>query len=349
MSAATFRTAIVGVSGPRAAGHAEAYRHVRGGRIVAVSSRRHDAREAFAQRFGVERHYADYREMLQRERPDLVHVNTPPSVRLEVLRAAEVSGVPGVVLEKPIGTSGEDYLELEAFARTTNLKVAVNHQLHFHPRRAMLQDAVRDGAIGEIRLVEASARHNVAYQGTHMLQAIRAFTPSSTPVSVLGQVSGAAGLRQSAAHHYAPDTTLAELSFDDGVRALLRCGPFAPAAGDEGLPIHLHKRVAVFGTRGFVHWTMHGWQAHSDGAHRSGRHDYEVEDTAGQVRLTEAMFDWLGDDSAVHPLALRSALEEFNLVLAIYTSALEREVRRLPLQPGPELIARLRAELAPRA
>ena len=36
-----------------------------------------------------------------------------------------------------------------------------------------------------------------------------------------------------------------------------------PQVGGEG--IHTHKRVAVHGSRGFVHWTMWNWQASIDG------------------------------------------------------------------------------------
>jgi predicted dehydrogenase len=341
----TLRCALVGAGGARAVGHAEAYRYIARGRLVAACGRRRDAVAAFADRFGIEGRYTDVREMLERERPDVLHVTTPPHVRLEVLRAAQAAGVAGAIVEKPLGVQGEDFLEIEAFAPTCTIKVAVNHQLHFHPRRTVLQRAVREGAIGEVRLVEASARHNVAYQGTHALEAIRAFTPGLAPLSLFAQASGAVGLRGEAHHHPAPDHLLAEITFEGGVRGLLRCGDRAPAAAGAGPDVHLHKRVAVHGTRGFAHWTMHGWELNADGELRSGRHDYAEEDVRGQTRLTEAMFDWLADDTAVHPLSLDRALEDLGLVLAAYASALERRPCALPMRPTPELIARLREAL----
>jgi predicted dehydrogenase len=342
---AELKCAIVGVSGPRAAGHAEAYPLLERGRVVAVSSRRPGAADAFADRFGIEGRYADHRAMFERVRPDLVHVNTPPHVRLEILRDADAAGIAGVILEKPLGVSGEDYRALEAFARTSDLKVAVNHQLHFHPRRAALQRAVREGAIGEVRFVEASAQHNVAYQGTHMLEAIRAFTAPAMPESVFAQAAGADGLQPRPHNHLAPDDVLAEIAFDGGLRGLLRCGPGAPDAPGGGDPIHLHKRVAVYGTDGFVHWTMHGWEASFAGNRQMGRHDYADEDVRGQAALTEAMLAWLAGDAATHPLSLDGALTDFNLVLAIYASALQRQVCSLPYAPAQGLIGRLRDTL----
>jgi predicted dehydrogenase len=338
-----FKCAIIGVSGPRARGHAEAYQHIQRGELAAISTRQRDKLDAFGDRFHVQALYTDYREMFEKERPDLVHVNTPPNVRLEILQAAEAAGVPALIVEKPLAIQGEDYLAMRDFARDCKVKIAVNHQLHFHPRRMALQRLVQDGQIGEVRFVEASARMNLAYQGTHSLQAIHAFHPSGTPTSVFGQVSGAEGLPENPRQHFAPDQCLAAIAFEDGVSALLRCGANAPAVGSGG--INTHKRVAVYGTRGYVHWTMWSWDAFYDGKVESGVHEYGEEDILGQAAMTEAMFDWLEDENAVHPLNLDVSLQDFNIVLGTYMSALHHQVVNLPVDPEPDLIAALRQRL----
>ena len=176
-----YKCAIVGVGGGRARGHAEAYKHIRRGRLAAVSTRRQEKLDAFGGRYEVEARYASYRELFEREKPDLVHVNTPPNVRLEVFEAADEVGVPALIVEKPVAIQGEDYLAIRRFAARSSVKIAVNHQLHFHPRRAALQNLVRDGAIGDVRFVDASAHLNLAYQGTHVLQSIAAFNRSGIP------------------------------------------------------------------------------------------------------------------------------------------------------------------------
>ena len=71
-----------------------------------------------------------------------------------------------------------------------------------------LQKLVQDGKIGEIRFIDASSGMNLAYQGTHSLQAIDAFNPSGISTSVFGQVSGAGGLRDTPRKHFAPDQCL---------------------------------------------------------------------------------------------------------------------------------------------
>ena len=337
-----FRCAIVGVSGGRARGHAEAYEHITRGRLAAISTRQRDKLDDFGQQFGVVARYTDYREMFARERPDLVHVNTPPTVRLEVMQAADEAGIPALIVEKPLACQGEDYLAIREFAGRTRVKIAINHQLHYHPRRQCLQRLVQEGKIGEVRFVEASARMNLAYQGTHSLQAIGAFLPGARPRTVFGQVSGTEGLRETRGQHYAPDQSLAKINYDSGAHALLQCGAHAPAVREDG-KVHTHKRIVVYGTRGYVGWTMWSWETSIDGRYHKGAHAYPDQDVLGQAAMTEAMLDWLDDDRHVHALNLDLALQDFNVILGLYTSALHHQVVDLPVEPEPALIERLRA------
>ena len=111
-----YKTAIVAVSGGRANHHAEAYQHITRGELAAISTRQRDNLDQFGERHGVAARYTDYREMFEKEKPDLVHVNTPPNVRLEIFEAAEAAGVPAVLVEKPLAIQAEDYLAIRAFA-----------------------------------------------------------------------------------------------------------------------------------------------------------------------------------------------------------------------------------------
>ena len=341
-----YKSAIVAVSGGRAKGLADAYQHIRRGKLAAISTRQRDKLDAFGEAYDVAARYTDYRQMFAKEQPDVVHVNTPPHVRLEIFEAAEEAGIPAVIVEKPLAIQGEDYLAIRDFAaRKPRVKIAINHQLHFHPRRQHLQNLVSEGAIGDLRFIEASSGMNLAYQGTHSLQAVGAFHPKGQAQSVFGQAAGAAGLADTPGQHFAPDQSMAAISYSDGLQAVLRCGDNAPRV-DPTKPFHQHKRIAVYGTRGHVHWTMWGWETLIDGTLASGDHVYDEQDIRGQAAMTEAMFDWLEDDRAAHPLHLGSALDDFSIILALYMSALRHQVIELPLEsPDAELVARLRKTL----
>ena len=339
------KAAIIAVSGWRARGLADAYAHVKRAKLAAISTRQRDNLDAFGERYGIKSRYTDYREMFEKEKPDIVHVNTPPHVRLEIFKAAEAAGIPAVIVEKPLAIQAEDFLEIRAFAASKpRVKIAINHQLHFHPRRQQLQNLVQDGAIGDLRLIDASSGMNLAYQGTHSLQAIGAFNPDGQPKTVFGQVAGGQGLLENVKQHYAPDQSLAAIEYSNSVQASLRCGENAPRvkAGD---PNNKHKRVAVYGTRGYIHWTMFSWETLIDGVYQSGEHQYYEQDILGQAAMTEAMIDWLEDERAVHPLNLANAISDFNVILALYSSALNRQVVEFPFEPESGLIDKLRAAL----
>lgn len=338
-----YKCGIVGVSGKRARGHADAYRLIRRGKLTCVSSRQRDQLDEFGDEYRIPCRYTDYRKMFHREKPDLIHVNTPPDVRREILEAAQDAGIPAVLIEKPIACQGEDYSGILRFSQKSDVKVAVNHQLHFHPRRQRMQQFVSDGNIGEIRFIEASAGMNLAYQGTHSLQAIGAFHAEGKPVSVFGQVAGVTGLQDTPRRHYAPDQCLASIQYHNGISAVLRCGEIAPRMSTG--PLHSHKRIAVYGTDGYIHWTMWSWETSTRGKREVGAHQYPEEDMIGQARMTEAMFDWLDDETLVHPLNLEVTLRDFNIILGLYMSALNRQTVFLPVDPSPGLIDSLRKKL----
>ena len=65
------KCAIIGVSGGRARGLAEAYQHVTHGKLAAISTRTEENLHAFGDTFDVDTRYLDYREMFEKEQPDL--------------------------------------------------------------------------------------------------------------------------------------------------------------------------------------------------------------------------------------------------------------------------------------
>ena len=73
--------------------------------------------------------------------------------------------------------------------------------------------------------------------------------------------------------------------------------------------------------------------------------EYRAEDVLGQAAMTEAMFNWLEDDAALHPLNLDAALRDFEVILALYSSAHKHAVVEPPITPEAELIQKLRDTL----
>jgi len=335
-----YKCAMLGCGG-RAHGHADAYRFVRKGKLVAICDMNEERLHAFGDRWNIAARYTDFETMLDREKPDLLHIVTPPQLRFDLLAKADAHGVPAVLVEKPIALQGEDYRQLRQLAATAKSKICVNHQLHFHPRSLEFQRDVAEGRIGELRFLEASARLGLSGQGTHIMELIAAYTPGATPTTVFGNVGGTRGF---ASNHPAPDYSVASIEFDNGVRAQLLCGTNAPRMNDSYE--HMHKRIAAYGTRGFRHWTMEWWERTApDGTLEKGVHRYAEEDVVGQAGITDAALEWLDDTSRVHPTNLDASLNQFNVILGIYTSALKNAPVSLPVEPEDGLLDALRARL----
>ncbi len=328
--------------GPRARGHADAYRFVKKARLEAVCDMNAERLGKFADEFRIPRRYANLREMLEREKPDLLHVVTPPHQRLEFFQLAEEFGVPAVLVEKPLCLDAADFKAIAAFGQTAKTKVIVNHQLRYHPKVLELMEVVRGGEIGEVRLIDGSARLPLAGQGTHVLNLMFAYSGDRRPARVFGQASGK---RFWIPHHPCPDSAVGELVFDSGAHGLLACGDNAPTVHDPNVS-WMHKRVAVYGTQGFVHWTMNSWELCTPRrGYQRGEKSYAEEDVRGEGAMTDAIFAWLEDAARPHFNRLEVSLAESNTVLGLYQSALERAIVPLPFAPTGSLLDALRATL----
>lgn len=337
-----FKCAFLGC-GPRARGHARAYQDVKRGQMVAICDMNDQRRNEFGDEFGIKTRYTDLHEMLETEKPDLLHIVTMPTLRVDLMTTASEHGVPAVIIEKPIALQGEDYRALRALNANTKTKFCVNTQLHFHPRNLQLKQDVAEGKIGEIRLIDASARSTPLDQGVHVLELAHSYSGFSPFTCVFGNVSDGSEI---ASIQPAPAMAAATFAFESGVQGRLMCGACAPLATDRVEIRYAHKRVAVYGTEGFIHWTMGGWERNlKGGQYESGSHEYGAEDQLGQAGLTEAAFDWLLDENKPHPTRLERSLDQFNAILGIYVSALNHQPVGLPFDPPDGLLATLKQRL----
>jgi predicted dehydrogenase len=315
---------------------------VKRGTIAAICDLDEERLNAFGDEFGGTR-YTDVHEMLEKEQPDLLHIVTVPSLRVPLMTLAAEHEVPIAIVEKPIALQGEDWHEIRELNSRCRTKFVVNTQLHFHARNLELKRDVEEGRIGEVRCIDVSAGSTPLDQGVHVLELAHSYNGFAPFVSVFGQVSGAAALDS---RQPAPDMAEATLMFENGVHAVLVCGSCAPRATDSESIYH-HKRISVYGTRGFVQWTMASWERQTpEAGYERGSHEYGVEDDLAQARLTEACFDWLEDEEKAHPTRRERSLEQFNVILGLYTSALTCKPVNLPCDPPDGLLDALRVRLA---
>ena len=151
------RVAIVG-AGRVAAFHLHGYREA-GAEVVAVADVDEAAAERRAEPFGA-RVYADYREMLDRERPDAVSICTPPFLHAEQLIACARAGV-SILAEKPFALTVDEGARMLEAARAAGVVLAVNFAHRFYEPTERVRALLDEGRLG--RPITFHVRFGVDY------------------------------------------------------------------------------------------------------------------------------------------------------------------------------------------
>ena len=344
-----YKSAFLGCGG-RARAHASAYRFVKGGKIGAICDMNEDLLNSFGEQFDVSSRYTDLDEMLEKEKPDLLHIVTAPvlrgtnqRIRYPLMKQASDHGVPAAIVEKPIAVESEDWKQIAGLADETKTKFIVNTQLNFHPKNLELKRDVAEGKIGEIKFIDASARSTPVDQAPHVLQLVSSYIDNSRPTRVLGQISGKQQLDSA---QPSPMHAAAQAIYENGLHVSLAFGTGMGTLASEGGGNTAHKRVFVVGTKGFVHWRFSSWERSThEGGYEGGPLNYGEQDIQAQGNLTEAAFAWLDDEKNEHPTHLKQSLAEFNLLLGIYYSGITNEIIDLPFDPPDGLMDLLRENL----
>jgi predicted dehydrogenase len=142
------RVAIVGC-GKIADGHVEEVQKLAHlARVVAVCDREELMAEQLALRHGIAAHYSDFDRLLAVERPDVVHVATPPASHLAVATQALRAGC-HVYVEKPLTVTHADTTELLTRARTAGRKLTAGYTYLFDPPALAVQSLLARGVLGE--------------------------------------------------------------------------------------------------------------------------------------------------------------------------------------------------------
>lgn len=123
-------------------------------RVSAVASRSLDRATEFATRFGIERAYGDYEQLVADPAVDIVYVACPHSEHRKLALLAIAAGK-HVLVEKPIGMNAAEAREIADAARAAGVFAMEAMWSRFLPQTTVLAALVADGALGDIRIVTA--------------------------------------------------------------------------------------------------------------------------------------------------------------------------------------------------
>jgi predicted dehydrogenase len=121
--------------------------------VVAVSSGRRERAEKAARDFGIAAYFTDFEEMLEKEKPDVVSIVTPPSLHCAMTLAAVGRGI-HVLCEKPFALNLEEARRMRDATERANLIGMIDYEFRFLPARAYATELLRQNYAGEIRMAD---------------------------------------------------------------------------------------------------------------------------------------------------------------------------------------------------
>lgn len=250
-----------GIGSSRLGSHAAAYTSSARVDLVAACDVDAARREGAQTRWRIPHVYAEAREMLEREAPDIVSICTPPEARGKLPEDLLADGmVKGVLVEKPLGWTLNDAGALLASARASSAIVAVNYVRRYAPVYRDMAAAIRQGTIGRVQVVRGLYTKGIVNNGGHMIDLLRLYFGEPRDVQLIADAIDEAG-----------DPTVSfRMWFDGGIEATVH-----------GLD---HSAGSIFeldiiGTMGRLRF--------SDLGHRMER--WTVEDTIGTYGFRQFM------------------------------------------------------------
>lgn len=133
---------------------------VEGARAAAVASRDPERARAYAAEHGIERAHGSYQALLADPGVDAVYISLPNSLHHEWTMKALDAGK-HVLCEKPLALSVEEVDEIDNAARRNDRLVLEAFMYRHAPRWQRAVQLVRDGAIGEARIIRAGMAYRV--------------------------------------------------------------------------------------------------------------------------------------------------------------------------------------------
>jgi predicted dehydrogenase len=149
----SLKIAIVGC-GKIADAHIGEIRKIPSVQLCAVCDLEPIMAEQLAVRYAVPRWYCDLTRLLEVEKPDVLHITTPPQSHLSLTRQAVAAGC-HIFLEKPVALRHSDAEAIIATAVRAGRKLAVNYWPRFEAPALELRRLYETGVLGNPVHVES--------------------------------------------------------------------------------------------------------------------------------------------------------------------------------------------------
>ena len=182
-----FRVGII-ASGRIARMHGGGWRGCDRTEIVAIADSHPEALATYASEFDVNNQYLDYREMMEKEKLDIVSVCSWNPQHAEMTIAAATYKPKAILCEKPMACSLGEAEAMMIVCERNGVKFAVGHQRRFYSSWREARRLIQDGAIGEPRRLWSAVRAGMMNTGTHCIDFQRFALGDAQAEWVMGSV-----------------------------------------------------------------------------------------------------------------------------------------------------------------
>jgi len=261
--AKTYRVAVIGRTGKGNYGHGldVVWNSIPNVEVVAVADADEKGRAACAARIKAKNVYADYRQMLDKEKPQIVSVADRflDQHRDMVIACAQAGA--NIFMEKPLCPTLAEADEMVAACERHHVKAAIAHQTRYSPRLKVVRELIAAGKLGDVMELRGRGKEDaraggqdLMILGTHIMDLMRFLVGDPrwcyARVSLDGKLAAKADVKDGAegAGPIAGNHIIAQYGFDKGTTGYFGTQKSAPGNARFGLQIYGSKGVIALTT-----------------------------------------------------------------------------------------------------
>jgi len=178
---------------PSNMGYAMAYQHAAGYakldncEMVACADIAKENAEGFAEVNGIPNIYLSHKEMLEKEKLDIVSVCVWPYLHKQMVIDSALAGVKAIHCEKPMAYTWGDSRLMAQECERRGIQLTFNHQRRFGKPFRTAKELYKSGGIGELTRLEGSCG-NIFDGGTHFVDMMGFYNDESPASWIIAQI-----------------------------------------------------------------------------------------------------------------------------------------------------------------
>ena len=324
--AARYTAAIAGC-GSIGYAHMEGYNLIDEIEVVAVSDPLEAARNQYRKEFGIPQGFASVEEMMAAVKPDIVSVCVWHLLHAPMTVAAAKGGARGILCEKPMAIGMGEADRMVETCEATGTKLVISHQRRFTPGWEKARHLLREGAIGAPLWVNCTVAEGLSNWGTHAIDGARFVMDDPKALWVMGAVE-----RQT--DRYERDTAIEDacmglVQFERNIQLFVQSDLMKEGASAGWFLIR--------GTNGLL--DVSETQVKMMSCESSGWVDVPLDMADGDKAIggntnaaqTRELMAWM-EGGPEHRGSGYKARDTVEIMMALYESARQHQVIRLPMQ-----------------